>query len=155
MLGPSPMHIKYTSYVYDGFCIWRTNFPGPIESVISKFTCTTTTTTMNNNDDDDNIIIIMMIIMIIIIIITIIIIIIIIVIIIIIIIITIITEHSLEGYGRVIHSSQTPRTPVVRKRGFRTKHLWHWTRKISPAFGSCYFNDYHKNQSWHFTLCRR
>ena len=21
MLGPSPMHIKYVSYVYDGFCI--------------------------------------------------------------------------------------------------------------------------------------
>ena len=21
MLGPSPMHIKYSSYVYDGFCI--------------------------------------------------------------------------------------------------------------------------------------
>ena len=21
MLGPSPMHIKYLSYVYDGFCI--------------------------------------------------------------------------------------------------------------------------------------
>ena len=41
MLGPSPLHIKYSSYVYDGFCIWRTNFPGPIESVISKFTCTT------------------------------------------------------------------------------------------------------------------
>ena len=40
MLGHSPMHIKYLSYVYDGFCIWRTNFPGPIESVISKFTCT-------------------------------------------------------------------------------------------------------------------
>ena len=40
MLGPSPMHIKYSSYVYDGFCIWRTNFPGPVESVISKFTCT-------------------------------------------------------------------------------------------------------------------
>ena len=39
VLGPSPMHIKYSSYVYDGFCIWRTNFPGPIESVISKFTC--------------------------------------------------------------------------------------------------------------------
>ena len=39
MLGPSPMHIKYSSYVYDGYCIWRTNFPGPIESVISKFTC--------------------------------------------------------------------------------------------------------------------
>ena len=32
MLGPSPMHNKYLSYVYDGFCIWRTNFPGPIES---------------------------------------------------------------------------------------------------------------------------
>ena len=41
MLGPSLMHIKYSSYVYDGFCIWRTNFPGPIESVISKFTCIT------------------------------------------------------------------------------------------------------------------
>ena len=40
MLGPSQMHIKYSSYVYDGFCIRRTNFPGPIESVISKFTCT-------------------------------------------------------------------------------------------------------------------
>ena len=40
MLGPSPMHIKYSSYVYDGFCIWRTNFLGPIGSVISKFTCT-------------------------------------------------------------------------------------------------------------------
>ena len=40
MLGPSPMHIKYSSYVYDGFCIWQNNFPGPIESVISKFTCT-------------------------------------------------------------------------------------------------------------------
>ena len=39
MLGPSPMHIRYSSYVYDGFCIRRTNFPGPIESVISKFTC--------------------------------------------------------------------------------------------------------------------
>ena len=39
MLGPSPMHIKYSSYVYDGFCIGQTNFPGPIESVISKFTC--------------------------------------------------------------------------------------------------------------------
>ena len=39
VLGPSPMHIKYSSYVYDGFCIWRTHFPGPIESVISKFTC--------------------------------------------------------------------------------------------------------------------
>ena len=37
MLGPSSMQIKYVSYVYDGFCIWRTNFPGPIESVISKF----------------------------------------------------------------------------------------------------------------------
>ena len=21
MLGPNPMHIKYSSYVYDGFCI--------------------------------------------------------------------------------------------------------------------------------------
>ena len=41
MLGPSPMHIKYSSYVYDGFCIWGTNFPGPIVSVISKFTCIT------------------------------------------------------------------------------------------------------------------
>ena len=40
MLGPSPMHIKYVSYVYDRFCIWQTNFPGPIESVISKFTWT-------------------------------------------------------------------------------------------------------------------
>ena len=40
MLGPSPMHVQYLSYVYDGFCIWRTNFPGPIESIISKFTCT-------------------------------------------------------------------------------------------------------------------
>ena len=39
MLGPSPMNIKCSSYVYDGFCIRRTNFPGPIESVISKFTC--------------------------------------------------------------------------------------------------------------------
>ena len=39
MLGPSPMHSKYSSYVYDGFCIWRTNFPGPIESIISKFAC--------------------------------------------------------------------------------------------------------------------
>ena len=39
MLGPSPLQIKYSSYVYDGFCILRTNFPGPIESVISKFTC--------------------------------------------------------------------------------------------------------------------
>ena len=38
MLGPSPMHIKYSSYVYDRFCIQRTNFPGPIEAVISKFT---------------------------------------------------------------------------------------------------------------------
>ena len=36
MLGPSPMHIKYVSYEYDRFCIWLTNFPGPIESVISK-----------------------------------------------------------------------------------------------------------------------
>ena len=33
-LGPSPMYIKYSSYVYDGFCIGRTNFPGPIESVM-------------------------------------------------------------------------------------------------------------------------
>ena len=39
MLGPSPMHIMYSSYVCDGFCIWRTNFPCPIESVISKFNC--------------------------------------------------------------------------------------------------------------------
>ena len=39
MLGPSPMHIKYSSYVYDGFCICQTNFPGPIESFISNFTC--------------------------------------------------------------------------------------------------------------------
>ena len=39
MLGPSLMHIKYSLYVYDRFCLWRTNFPGPIESVISKFTC--------------------------------------------------------------------------------------------------------------------
>ena len=39
MLGPNPMHIKYSSYVYDGFCIYWANFPGPIESVISKFTC--------------------------------------------------------------------------------------------------------------------
>ena len=39
MLGPSPMHIKYLSYVYDRFCIWRTNFPDPIESVVSKFSC--------------------------------------------------------------------------------------------------------------------
>ena len=39
MLGPSPIHIKYSSYAYDRFCIRRTNFPGPIESVISKFTC--------------------------------------------------------------------------------------------------------------------
>ena len=39
MLGPRLMHIKYSSYVvYVGFCIRRTNFPGPIESVISKFT---------------------------------------------------------------------------------------------------------------------
>ena len=37
MLGPSPMHIKYSSYVYN--TIYMTNFPGPIESVISKFTC--------------------------------------------------------------------------------------------------------------------
>ena len=21
MLGPSPMHVKYSSYVYDGFCL--------------------------------------------------------------------------------------------------------------------------------------
>ena len=27
MLGPFPMHIKYVSYVYDGFCICRTNIP--------------------------------------------------------------------------------------------------------------------------------
>ena len=40
MLGPSPLHIKYSSYVYDRCCIWRTNFPGPIESVISKSICT-------------------------------------------------------------------------------------------------------------------
>ena len=40
MLGPSPMHINDVSYVYDGFFIGRTNFPGPIESVISKFACT-------------------------------------------------------------------------------------------------------------------
>ena len=39
MLGPCPMHIEYLSNVYDRFCLWRTNFPGPIESVISKFTC--------------------------------------------------------------------------------------------------------------------
>ena len=39
MPGPSPMHIKFVSYAYDGFCIWRTIFPGPIESVISKFAC--------------------------------------------------------------------------------------------------------------------
>ena len=39
ILGPSSMHIKYSSYVYDRFCILRTNFPGPVESVISKFTC--------------------------------------------------------------------------------------------------------------------
>ena len=38
MLGPSSMHIKYV-IKYAGFCIRRTNFPGPIESVISKFTC--------------------------------------------------------------------------------------------------------------------
>ena len=37
MLRPDPMHIKYVSYVYDRFCILRTNFPGPIESLISKF----------------------------------------------------------------------------------------------------------------------
>ena len=40
MLGPSPMHMKYVSYVYDRFCIWRTNFLGPVESIISRFTCT-------------------------------------------------------------------------------------------------------------------
>ena len=39
MLGPKPMHIKYSSYVYDGFCIWRNNSLGPNESAISKFTC--------------------------------------------------------------------------------------------------------------------
>ena len=39
ILGPSPMHIKYVSRIYGGSCIWRTNFPGPIESVISKFAC--------------------------------------------------------------------------------------------------------------------
>ena len=39
MLGSSSLHIKYVSDVYDGFCIWQINFPGPIESVISKFTC--------------------------------------------------------------------------------------------------------------------
>ena len=39
MIGPSLMHIKYSSYVYDRFCIWRTNFSGPIESIITKFTC--------------------------------------------------------------------------------------------------------------------
>ena len=41
MLGLSPMHIEYSSYVYNGFCIWRTNFPGPIESLICKFICST------------------------------------------------------------------------------------------------------------------
>ena len=46
MLGPSAMHIKYVSYVYDKFCIWWTNFPGPIESVISKFACITKVTNM-------------------------------------------------------------------------------------------------------------
>ena len=40
MLGPSPMHSKHmhmymTDFAYDGPC----NFPGPIESVKSKFTC--------------------------------------------------------------------------------------------------------------------
>ena len=39
MLGSSPMHIKYVSYVYDRLCMRWTNFPGPVESVISKFTC--------------------------------------------------------------------------------------------------------------------
>ena len=39
VLSPSPMHIKYVTYVYAGFCIGRTNFPDPIESVISKFAC--------------------------------------------------------------------------------------------------------------------
>ena len=39
MLGPSPMRIKYVSYVYDILCIWRTNFYGSIESVICKFAC--------------------------------------------------------------------------------------------------------------------
>ena len=39
MLGPGPMNIKYVSYVYDIFCIWGTNFPGPIVSVIFKFAC--------------------------------------------------------------------------------------------------------------------
>ena len=33
-----PNAIAYT-LAYDGFCIWRTNFPGPNGSVISKFTC--------------------------------------------------------------------------------------------------------------------
>ena len=36
MLGPSPMHINYVSYLYDRLCIGQTNFPGPIESVICK-----------------------------------------------------------------------------------------------------------------------
>ena len=41
MLGPSPMYVKYSSYVYDGFSHMTDQFfPGPIESVISKFTCT-------------------------------------------------------------------------------------------------------------------
>ena len=31
---PSPMHIKYVSYVHDRICIGRTYFPGPNESVI-------------------------------------------------------------------------------------------------------------------------
>ena len=35
------LHIKYVPYVWDGRCIWRTNFPGPIESVICKFACIT------------------------------------------------------------------------------------------------------------------
>ena len=39
MNGPSPMHIKCVSYVYDGFCIRQTNFPEPIEYVISKSAC--------------------------------------------------------------------------------------------------------------------
>ena len=38
MLGPSPMHIKYVSHVYDRLWAWN-NFPGPIEYVICKFTC--------------------------------------------------------------------------------------------------------------------
>ena len=47
MLGPSPMHIKYMSYVNDGLCIWRTNFPGLIESVICKFACKSVTNLTN------------------------------------------------------------------------------------------------------------